>query len=332
MKKSNQKPGSIFDLIRGHKESTVIIVTIVLFVFVSITKTEMFLSGDNMRTTLIGMSCNGIIGIGMTLALICGGFDLSVGSVMGLTAVLVALFASMDINVWVAFVLAMLVAGVIGLANGLLIGKVGLSPFVTTLGMMSIGRGLVLVITNGQSLSVNGIENIEAFRFLGTGSVGPVPMIVIIFIILAIISHLMFKKSSAVMKVFYVGSSEKSAKLSGINVSKVKILVYIFSAIMSGLAGVLSLSRFGTATVNLGQGVEMNVISAAVIGGAGLSGGEGSVLGTVLGVFMLSIINNALVLFNVSVNWQNLISGVILIVAVTFDTLSHKKKVKKIAA
>ena len=131
------------------------------------------------------------------------------------------------------------------------------------------------------------------------------------------------------MNVFYVGSNEKAAKLSGINTGNVKLVVYTFSALVASLAGILSLSRFGVATANMGSGAEMRVISAAVIGGASLSGGEGSVLGTVLGVLMLNIINNALVLFNVSVNWQNLIAGVILILAVSVDVISHKKRSKR---
>lgn len=329
MERKSKESVSLFDRIRSYKESTVIIVVIVLFIAVSIFK-PIFLSAENMKTTFIGMACDGIIGIGMTIALISGGLDLSVGSIMGLTAVLIAEFAGMGMNIWLALLLVLAICTSIGLVNGLLIGRVGLTPFITTLGMMSITRGLVYVITNGQSLRIPP-EASESFRFIGSGAAGPFPMIVLIFLAFAALSQFFVSKSTMVMKVFYVGSNEKAAKLSGIDVAKVKTLVYTFSAFMAAVSGALSLSRFGVATINLGDGVEMNIISAAVIGGASLNGGEGSVIGTVLGVFMLSIINNALVLFNVSVNWQNLISGVILLLAVTFDTLSHKKKIKKVA-
>lgn len=311
--------------IRSFKESTVIFIIILLCVVISISA-PIFLSVDNLKTTAIGLACDGIIGIGMTLSLISGGFDLSVGSVMGLSAVLTALFAGMGINIWVAALLAVAVSLIIGLINGILIGKVGLNPFITTLGMMSIARGGVFVLTQGTSLSINNAS--QSFRFIGSGSLFGIPVIAIIFITLAIIGDFMVRKSSPAMKVFYVGSNEKAAILSGINTGKVKLYVYLFTALMASLAGILSLSRFGVATANMGSGAEMRVISAAVIGGAALAGGEGSVFGTVLGVLLLSIINNALVLFNVSVHWQNLIAGTILILAVTIDLLSHNRKNK----
>ena len=311
--------------IRGFKESTVILIIILLCIGISVSS-PIFFSIDNLKTTAIGLASDGIIGIGMTLSLISGGFDLSVGSVMGLSAVLTALFAGMGINIWLAALLAVVISLIIGLINGILIGKVGLNPFITTLGMMSIARGGVFVLTQGTSLSINNAD--QSFRFLGSGNLFGIPVIAIIFIVLAILGDFMVRKSSPAMKVFYVGSNEKAAILSGINTGKVKLYVYLFTALMASLAGILSLSRFGVATANMGSGSEMRVISAAVIGGAALAGGEGSVFGTVLGVLLLSIINNALVLFNVSVHWQNLIAGTILILAVTIDLLSHKRKNK----
>jgi ribose transport system permease protein len=213
MERQERKIGNAWEKIRGYKETTVLFIVVALIILISIFK-PIFLSGENIKTTAIGMSCDGIIAIGMTIALISGGFDLSVGAVMGLSAVITAMLAGLGVNLWIAAVIAMGIGTCVGLGSGLLIGKVGLNPFITTLGMMSI-------------------------------------------------------------------------------------------------------ARFGAATANLGSGTEMSVISAGVIGGASLSGGEGSVIGTILGVLLLSIINNALVLFNVSVNWQNLISGAILISSYT---------------
>jgi len=314
--------------LRGFKETTVILIIILLCVIISIS-VPVFLSVDNIKTTAIGLASDGIIAIGMTIALIGGGFDLSVGSVMGLAAVLTASFAGSGINIWLAALLTMIICMSIGLINGTLIGKVGLNPFITTLGMMSIARGAVFVITKGTSLSITNMT--PSFRVLGSGGFLGIPMIVLIFLVLAVIGDFMVRRSFPAMKVFYVGSNEKAAILSGINTGKVKLVVYMFTALMASLAGILSLSRFGVATANMGNGSEMRVISAAVIGGASLTGGEGSVLGTILGVILLNIINNALVLFNVSVHWQNLIAGTILIFAVTADLLSHKRKHGKVA-
>lgn len=323
MKEQRLTAGNIIEKAKGYKETTVIFLTILLSIILSISS-PVFLTQDNIKTTLIGLSCDGIIGIGMTLALISGGFDLSVGAVMGLAAVVAASLYSTGMNIWLAALISIAACTLVGAVNGLLIGKVGINAFITTLGMMEIARGAIYVITNGSSLSTTGDS--KSFDFLGNGSLIGIPMIVIIFIVFTVLGQLIIRHSAPTMNVFYVGSNEKAAKLSGINTSSVKMFVYIFSAILASLAGILSLSRFGVATSNMGDGSEMRVISAAVIGGASLSGGEGSVVGTVFGVILLNIINNALVLYNVSVNWQNLISGVILILAVSVDVISHKKR------
>lgn len=322
MKEQRMGIQEVWSRVKSYKATTVIFVTLLLVVVISISS-PVFLTGENIKTTAIGLACDGIIGIGMTLALISGGFDLSVGSVMGLSAVITAYFSMNGMNVWLAAVVAIVICTLVGAVNGLLIGKVGINPFITTLGMMEIARGAIFVVTQGTSLSITGSS--KSFSFIGNGDILGVPMIVAIFLILTILGHFWISRSAPAMNVFYVGSNEKAANLSGINTGNVKLLVYIFSAIVASLAGILSVSRFGVATANMGDGSEMRVISAAVIGGASLSGGEGSVIGTVFGVLMLNIINNALVLFNVSVHWQNLIAGVILVLAVTVDVVSHKK-------
>lgn len=323
MKEQNVGTSDLWAKIKSYKATTVIFVTLLLVIVISISS-PVFLTGENIKTTAIGLACDGIIAIGMTLALISGGFDLSVGSVMGLSAVLTANFYMNGINVWLAALLAIIICTLVGAVNGFLIGKVGINPFITTLGMMEIARGAIFVITQGTSLSIVGAS--KSFDFIGNGSIAGIPMIVAIFLVLTILGHFWISRSAPAMNVFYVGSNEKAANLSGINTGNVKLLVYIFSAFVASLAGILAVSRFGVATANMGDGSEMRVISAAVIGGASLSGGEGSVIGTVVGVLMLNIINNALVLFNVSVHWQNLIAGVILVLAVTFDVVSHKKR------
>lgn len=317
----------ILGKIRSFKEFNVLMVTIILIIGISI-KSPIFLSASNIRTTLIGLACNGIIAIGMTLALVSGGFDLSVGAIMGLSACLTVVFAGMGLNVWFAAILALVVCIGVGLLTGTLIGRVGLNPFITTLGIQQIARGAVFVLTAGSSLSLPAGADINSFKKLGQSSILGIPVIVVIFIIMAVLGDFLVKKSSAAMKVFYIGSNEKAAILSGINAKKVKQMVYIITATLAAVAGILTSARFGVATSNTGAGSEMTVISAAVIGGASLTGGKGTILGAVVGVIMLSVISNALVLFNVDVNWQSLISGAILILAILFDLLSHKRKYK----
>jgi ribose transport system permease protein len=316
---------SIWRKIRSVKEFSVIVILFLLIAFASFVSPP-FRSVSNLRTTAIGFACNGIIAIAMTLALVSGGFDLSVGSVLGLSAACVVIFTNSGMNVWLASLLAFGVGVLCGLVSGLLIGFLKLNAFITTLGMQQIARGAVYVLTKGGSVGLASGYGVPAYRFLGSGSLGEFPMIVLICTVLVIVGDLLVRKSGMARNVFFVGSNEKAAILSGIDARVVKLAVYTLTGALSGLAGVLMVSRFGTATSSTGSGVEMTVISAAVIGGASLSGGKGTVLGAVLGVILMSVISNVLVILNVSVHWQNLITGVILIIAVVFDVLSNKKK------
>jgi ribose transport system permease protein len=281
-----------------------------------------FFSVANISTTAIGLASDGIIAIGMTVALVLGGFDLSVGSVMALSGVIAGALYLTGVNIWLAAFIALLGGMVCGLMNGYLIGKVKLNPFITTLGMMSIARGGSYVITQGAPLSISGMA--KSFTFLGSGQVGGFPVMVLIFFLLALFMDFALRRSAPMRQVFYVGSSEKAAALSGINVSKVKMGVFFLTAFLSAIAGILTLSRFTVAQPNAGTGAELRAIAACVIGGASLNGGEGTILGAVLGVVLLALVNNALILLNVSVYWQDLITGIILISAVLIDFVTHR--------
>jgi len=281
-------------------------------------------------TTAIGLAADGIIAVGMTVALVSGGFDLSVGSVMGLSGVTAGALYLAGVNIWAACAIALMIGLVCGLINGYFIGKVGLNPLITTLGMMGIARGAAYVVTQGSPISLFGVP--KSFEFIGSGRMAGIPVIVIFFIIIAAIGDFLMRRSEPMRKVFYTGSNEKAALLSGINTGNVKMGVYLLTALLAACAGILSLARFTVATPTAGIGAELRVISAAVIGGASLSGGEGTILGAVLGVILLNIINNGLILMNVSVYWQDLIGGAILLVAVTVDLLTHRKKIRKAKA
>jgi ribose transport system permease protein len=274
----------------------------------------------------VGLSGDGIIAIGMTLALVSAGFDLSVGSVMGLSGVFAASLMTLGIGSWIACIAALALGGLIGLLNGYLIGRVGLNPFITTLGTMSVARGMSYAITSGTSISLTNVS--QSFAFIGEGKILGISPIILIFVFFALAGDFLMRKADFVRKVFYVGSNEKAALLSGINSSKVKRGVYLLTAVLSTIAGLITLSRFGGASPSGGQGAEFRVISAAIIGGTSLNGGEGTILGTVLGIVFLNLINNGLILLNISVYWQDLVNGVILIVAVTVDHVSHASRLK----
>lgn len=325
MRNQTLKQPTLWKKTRSIKEFSVIVILLILIVFACI-MSPAFLSTSNLRTTAIGFSCNGIIAIAMTLALVSGGFDLSVGSVLGFSAACTVVAANSGVNIWLAMVFGIAVGALCGLVSGLLIGYLNLNAFITTLGMQQIARGAVYVLTNGGSVGLQEGPGVEAFRYLGSGSIGQFPVLVLLFLIFVVAGDILVRRSGAARSVFFVGSNEKAAILSGIDSRRVKLIVYLLTGTLSGIAGVLTASRFGTATSSTGSGVEMTVISAAVIGGASLSGGKGAVAGAVLGVILMSIISNILIILNVSVHWQDLITGVILILAVIFDVLSNRKK------
>ncbi|MGE5581627.1 MAG: ABC transporter permease, partial [Bacillota bacterium] len=207
-----------------------------------------FFSVANISTTAIGLAGDGIIAIGMTVALVLGGFDLSVGSVMALSGVIAGALYLAGVNIWLATVIALIGGIICGLINGYLIGRVKLNPFITTLGMMSIARGGSYVLTQGSPLSLSGLD--KSFTFFGSGQIGGFPVMVLIFLILALFMDFSLRRSSPMRQVFYVGSSEKAAVLSGINVPKVKMGVFFLTALLSAIAGILTLARFTVAQPN----------------------------------------------------------------------------------
>jgi len=326
MLNTNRLTGKVnLQSLKSVKELSVAIVLCILLLFASLISPAFF-SGANLKTTAVGFSCNGIIAIAMTLALVSGGFDLSVGSVLGLSSISVVVLSNSGVPVGAACLLGCLVGILCGLVNGFLIGYVQLNAFITTLGMQQMARGLVYVLTNGGSVGLKSKAGVDTFRFLGSGTIGGFPVLVIIFLLFAVLGDIIVRKSSIARNVFFVGSNEKTAMLSGINTKFVKMMVYTMTGTLSGIAGVLTLSRFGTATASTGSGVEMTVISAAVVGGVSLSGGKGTVAGSIIGIILLSIITNILVIMNVSVHWQNFITGMILILAIIFDAVSNRKR------
>ncbi len=318
------KQGGIKKLF-ASREATVAVIVVVLAIVLGVTTNGNFFTPQNIQATFISLAGTGIMAIAMTFVLITGGIDLSVGAIYGLAAMTVAALTKYyNLNVWFAMVIALAFAAGLGAVNGLFVAKIKLAPMIATIGMLNVARGLCYVISKGSNLTPTNTD--EVFRFLGSGVIGFIPMFFIIFIIIAIIAEVLLKRSVAVRKVFYTGSNETAAKLSGINTDKVKLATYTLSSFLCGLAGILYLSRFNTAAAVAGNGDEMNVIASCVIGGASLTGGEGRVLGAVLGTVLMSFLSNGLVLWKVSVYYQQLISGLILLLAVSIDAISHMKR------
>ena len=287
--------------------------------------TDTFLSLSNLNSVALGFCADGILAFGMTFILISGQIDLSVGSVMGLSAVIAAkLYMSCGVNIWLSSLIAIVIALGIGALIGWLIAHFKTVPFIITLGMQGVARGLCYVLTSGSPIAITG-DAVQPFRKIGGGNICGIASFVIILAVLAIICQFLLRKTKYFAQVYFIGSNEKAAAFAGVDVMKTKIILYAISSFLACMAGLLSLSRFGVATATLGSQAESRAITAAVIGGTAMSGGVGSILGTVLGLIMVHFVTNGLVLMHVSIYWQDFASYLMLVLVIVFDTVRQRK-------
>ncbi|MGA2479505.1 MAG: ABC transporter permease [Spirochaetia bacterium] len=271
----------------------------------------------------MSFAITGIIVIGMTIVMVSGGIDISVGAAMVLVMTVLGTLFKSGVNVWIAAVIALVIGALVGVINGFFIARVGLSAFITTLATYSIARGAAFVITQGTLLSLFDLP--ANFRAIGKGYIGGVPYVIIIFVALVVIADFMMRRSAVLRKVAYMGASEKAAVFSGVDVRLMRWGTYILCSFLAGVAGVLNVARFGTAFPSFGAGTELLAISACVIGGASLAGGVGTILGSVVGIALLAIVTTSLILLDVSIYWQELASGLILLFAVSVDYLTNMR-------
>jgi ribose transport system permease protein len=281
-----------------------------------------FLTKGNIEAILLGLSVEGTIAVGMVMVMIIGGFDLSVGSTLAFTGVVTGLALTAGIPASLAVIIGLLAALSVGLANGVLIAKLKINAFIATLGMMLTVRGLLLVLAQGKT-----VLNLPTdFTVIGQGTLFGIQYPIYIMLVVVIAGDLLMRNSKFFRQNYYVGGNERAARLSGMNVDRIKIVNVCIVALLAGLAGLMITARFGAASVTVGNGIELRVITAAIIGGASLNGGEGSVLGAFLGAMFMGVLANALNLLGVDVYWQNLVTGLILIVAVVIDVINERRK------
>ena len=285
-----------------------------------------FLTLANMRAILLSFSIEGIVVIGMTILLIVGGIDLSVGSVVCLSMVIGGTLFLAGLDPWSASLIAVACCGAIGFLMGLCVTRIGLHFFIVSLAFMVITRGLSLLLTQGTPQSLFSLP--KEFKFVGQGSLGGLPFVILIFLALIAVFDVLLRKSVLFRRVYYTGSNEKAARFSGIDTKRTKIICATLCSTLAGVAGVIYMARFGAATPQFGVGMELSVIAAAVIGGASLNGGSGTIAGAVLGAALLSLVTSSLILLNVPVYWQDIIRGAILLVAVTIDHLLNTHKAR----
>ncbi len=275
-----------------------------------------FLTVPNLINLVRQISINGILAVGVTYVLLTGGVDLSLGSLVALTGVAAASFAHPDqYPMFVPVLIGVAAGGCCGLVNGLVITKGRVAPFIVTLGMMTVARGLALVLSGGRPVS----NLTREFTRIGSSDIAGVPVPVVLLIAVALLSYVFLNNLRLGRYIYAVGGNENAARASGISVDGVKIFAYVVSAALAGLAGVVLAARITTGQPNAGVGYELDAIAAAVIGGASLSGGVGGVVGTLLGALLMGVINNGLDLLNVSSYYQQIVKGAIIVTAVLLD-------------
>jgi len=283
-----------------------------------------FLTWTNFRAMLLSFSIEGIVVVGMTVLLIVGAIDLSVGSVVCFAMVVGGYFFLAGFDPWSASLIAILACSGIGVLMALAVTRIGLHSFIVSLAFMVIVRGLSLAITGGTPLSLFSLP--DSFKFIGQGSIYGVPVVILIFVAVVAVFDILLRKATLFRRVFYTGSNERAAAYSGIRTDRVKFFCIVLCSTLAGVAGVIYMARFGAATPTFGMGMELNIIAAAVIGGASLNGGSGTILGAILGMALLSVVSSSLILLDVSPYWQDTIRGLILFSAVAFDHMLHKHK------
>ena len=312
-----------FTRLASMREAGLIVIILALCIAMSFASPH-FLTWGNFRAMLMSFSIEGIVVVGMTVLLIVGGIDLSVGSVVCFSMVVSGALFLAGLDPWTASLIGIGVSALIGAAMGFFVTVVGLNHFITSLAAMVIVRGMCLVITKGTPLSLFTLP--PAFKAIGQGSFNNIPYVIMIFVVVVAIFDFLLRRATAFRKVFYTGSNEKAAQFSGIKTRQVKFWVTVLCSTLAGLAGVIYMARFGAATPTFGAGMELNIIAAAVIGGASLNGGSGTIFGAILGMALLSVVTSSLILLDVSVYWQDMIKGCILLAAVSIDHFLHRKK------
>lgn len=299
------------------RETGIVLALVLMVLVLSIAAPE-FRSPDNLLNNARNFSYVGIVVIGQAMVMITGGIDLSVGSVWGVSAVTTAVLMAQGWPTFLACAAGLGVAALFGLFNGLCVTKLRMPPFVPTLATMAIARALALVITRGKS--INDFRPFgDPFFELGGGDTFGLPNPFLIFLVLTAIAWVVLNRTVFGRQLYAIGGNEKAARLSGLEVDRLKIVVYVVASVLAGIAGIIEVSYLSSAIANQGLGKELSVIAAAVIGGTALTGGEGTVFGIFIGTVILEVLRNGLVLMGTDAYWQGIFVGAVIIIAVFID-------------
>jgi ribose transport system permease protein len=306
----------------GVKELNILIALLVLCAFLAL-RSPVFLTTDNLLGVARAFSLTAIAAIGQTMVIITGGIDLSAGSIIGLTSLSTGMLMAGGWPAAAAVLAGLSVGTLFGVCNGLLITRIGLPPFIATLGTLSIGRGLIYVITQGYPVTA---PRDEVLLQLGQGYTGMVPNPVIIMIVITILATAFLSRTTLGRYIYAVGGNEEAARLAGINVNRVKMLVYTLSGFLASVSGIILLSRLVSAQPSAGLGQELPIIAASIIGGTSLLGGEGTALGAVLGAAIVGVLENGIVLLGINTYAQQMVTGAVILLAVGLDIWQKRRR------
>ncbi len=293
---------------------------IIVFIYLTFAS-PVFLTFNNLFNIVAQTTVTAIIAIGMTFVIITAGIDLSVGSIAALAGVFGVTLMLRGVSWPLAVVGGALIGGAVGLVNGLLVTIARLSPFITTLGMMSVARGLVYITTG--AVAVYGAPN--DFGLLGQGVLGSIPIPLIILVVVAVLAHIILSRTRLGRYTYAIGSNKEAARLSGIPIGRYLTVIYVLQGLLAGFAGMIASSRVVSGQPNFGIGLELDVIAAVVVGGASLFGGQGTIIGTLIGAFLIALIRNGAVLLDINIFYQNVIVGIVIWLAVIWDQFRRRR-------
>lgn len=324
--KSGNQYSSFNSLMDGIKSQLgILIALLVMCVFLSIA-TNSFLATTNIFNVLRQIAVNVFLACGMTMVIILGGIDLSVGAVIALSGCTCAsMIAKAGINPFLAILASIALGAVVGLINGLIVAFSTIPPFIVTLATMNISRGLARVMVNNKTVAVNN----SIYKFIGTGYVGSIPVHIIFILIVIIITAIILTRTNFGRSIYAVGGNKMAAQYSGIDAKKVILLVFIINGILAGCAGILSSSRTMVGQYSLGDGAEMDAITAVVLGGTSMTGGVGTIGGTVIGCIIVGVLNNGMNLLGIDSSWQYVVQGAVVLLAVGVDFLKKSGMLQK---
>lgn len=305
----------------NQREFFIIALVVVMYIVIGSIK-SIFLSAGNQLALLIGIANMLILGVGITPLMICGCFDMSVASILALSGGLASLTALAGYPLLVCILVGVVAGGLMGAVNGFFVAYGNMPAFVVTLATMNMFRGILLAISKG--VSIVGLP--ASYTAIGQNKILGIQMPIWIAAVIVIISMILLKKMRFFRQCFYIGGNEKAAKLSGINVKSTKLILYIFAGCLAGFAGVLMTARYGTCSTTTGEGMQLTVITAVVVGGVSMAGGSGSILGMVFGTIMMTGITNVINLFGANIYWQTFIEGVALFLAICLDQATKISK------